>query len=198
MSEETAIPQEVADLVELARTSVTKVIGVEPDLTPETLPLVDEYFRQATSEASDEVRQLVTAAVGCYFGEVVRRKLHGRWTIRGADPATWRVELITCYLYLHPVGMAGEVMVGAQTDDHDGSFATLAELNDELAEMLGKAAPLSEEEYYSLSARVEILQLAADWLVGRQLNSAHDHDHDHEQRRYSAADYSARLDLDTI
>jgi hypothetical protein len=190
MSEETAIPQEVADLVELARTSVTKVIGVEPDLTPETLPLVDEYFRQATSEASEEVRQLVTAAVGCYFGEVVRRKLHGRWTIWGTDPQAWRVELVNCYLYLHPVGMAGEVMVGTQTDDHDGAFAIHDELNDELAEMMSKAAPLSEEEYYSLSARVEILQLAADWLVGLQLKS------EHMQRSYSAADYSARLDLD--
>lgn len=190
MDDELHLPQEVEDLVKLARLSVTKVIGVEPDLTPETLPLVDEYLRQATAGCSQEVRDLVVASVGVYFGEVVRRKLHGRWTLKGPLPEGWRVELLNCFLYLVPVGMAGEVMVGRQTDEYDGSFATQDDLNEGLEELLREAAPISEEEYFSLAGRVDILQLAADWLVGRQLASGK------PQRSYSAGDYSVHLDVD--
>ena len=46
MSDQSSIPAEIWDLIQMARVSVTQVIGVEPDLTPETLPLVDQYLRQ--------------------------------------------------------------------------------------------------------------------------------------------------------
>ena len=74
MFEETP-PREVEDLIEMAQSSVAEVVGVTPDLTPETLPLVDQYLRQLGPETQEHVLELVLAAVGCHFGEVVRRKL---------------------------------------------------------------------------------------------------------------------------
>ena len=184
------MPREVQDLVETAQRAVAEVVGVEPDLTPETLPLVDRYLRVVAPDTHEDVLEPVLASVGCYFGEVVRRKLNGRWAILDGGPGKWRVELTNCFLHFRPVGMAGEVYLQAQSEHYDGSFATLDEHSDAMAEMLGEAAPRTEEEYFSLSGRVEVLQLAADWLVGRLLAKG-------KRPRYqSAEEYSARLDLD--
>jgi hypothetical protein len=176
-------PEAVADLVELARSAVTRVIGVEPDLTPETLPLLDQYLRTVPEDATAEVRSLVLASVGCYFGEVARRSLSGRWVLSDGGPSAWRIELEPCFLFFHPVGMTGEVMLGRPSDEHDGGFATLDSLRDDLFEMLELAPPLPEGEYYSLAGRIEVLELAADWLVGRRLAS------DSAAEPYTAQDY---------
>lgn len=187
MSELAEIPGRVADLVEMARHSVTRTVGVEPDLSPETLPVVDEYLRQLPRDAAPEVHDLVLTAVGCYFGEVVRRLLNGRWAVDSDDPGRWRVELVNCFLHFCPVGMTGEVALGRASDAHDGSFATLDELRDPLHEMLSEAAPLPEDEYYSLAGRVDVLQLVADWLMGRSLAAGH------PPRIYTAEDYALRI-----
>lgn len=184
---EIEVPPQILDLVLMAQRSVTDVVGVEPDLTPETLPLVDQYLR-GLDEVQEEVLDLVLTAVGCYFGEVVRRKLDGRWALPHSDPGSWRIELRNCFLHFRPVGMAGEVYMGAESDEYDGSFATLDEQRDDMAEMLGGAAPFTEEEYYSLSCRIDVLQLAADWLVARVLAKGK------RPRSYSAEDYADRLD----
>jgi hypothetical protein len=183
-----ALPREVEDLVRMAQSNVVKVIGVEPDLTPETLPLVDEYLRRVPADAGEEVQHLVVCAVAAYFGEVTRRRLNGRWTLRGAHPADWRVELDCCFLYFSPYGMVGEVLNGAECDEYDGSFATLDELRDALSAMLRSVPPVPEDEYYSLCGRIDILQLVADWLVGHTVASGK------EKRHFSAEDYSQELD----
>jgi hypothetical protein len=189
-TDEQPIPVEVEDLVRMARANITKVIGVEPDLTPETLPLVDEYLRQVPTDTADEVLDLAVSAVAAYFGEVVRRRLNGRWTLRSAHPAFWRIELTSCFLYFSPFGMVGEVLNGAESDEYDGAFATLDELRDPLATMLATVPPVTEEEYYSLCGRIDILQLVADWLVGQSLADAQ------HQRQFTAEDYRAMLDVD--
>jgi len=188
MAGDPSVPQQIQDLVGMAQRTVGEVIGVEPDLTPETLPLVDQYLRDVPQDTSEEVLDLVLSSVGCYFGEVVRRKLNGRWALPDDDPNQWRIELISCFLHFRPVGMAGEVFRQVETDGFDGSFGTLDELSDAMELMLAQTAPMSEEEYYSLSGRVDVLQLATDWLVGQTLV---------EGKRpisYSAEDYGVRLD----
>jgi hypothetical protein len=181
-------PEAVDDLVELARSMVGRVLGVEPDLTPETLPLLDQYLRGVPDDATEEVRALAIAAVGCYFGEVARRTLSGRWVLCDDGPSSWRIELEPCFLYFHPVGMAGEVLLGRESDAHNGSFATLDELRDDLFQMLASAAPLPEGEYFSLAGRIEVLELAADFLVARRLASGR------PALPYSAEDYRSVLE----
>lgn len=185
MSDQPHTPSQVQDLIQMASANVTSVVGVEPDFTPETLPLVDQYLRQVPQDATAEVRSLVVASVGCYFGEVLRRLLNGRWAAAGDDPRAWRVELINCFLYFFPVGMAGEVMAGGATEEYNGSFSTLSALREELTEALDQAAPLPVDEYYSLAGRVDVIHLAADWLAGRAQAS------EREPYTCTAEDYAA-------
>lgn len=181
------MPRKVQDLALMAQKAVTQVLGVEPDFTPETLPLIDRYLRDLSPDMPPDVRHLVVSTVGCYFGEVVRRVLKGRWCIDGDGPEAWRIELSSCFLHFSPVGMAGEVASLGEDESYDGSFSTLDDLHDGLSDALGTAAPLPEDEYYSLSGRVDILQLAADWLVGRAMASGRD------RPSFTAADYKRHL-----
>jgi hypothetical protein len=183
------VPSEVKRLIGEIRAEVTQAYGVEPDLTPETLPLIDQYLRDVATGLPQEQRELKVAAAGAYFGEVVRKKLNARWAAIPDGPPGWRIELGSCFLHFRPVGMAAEALAGCETEEHDGTFATLDELHDDLFQMLEQAPAIPEDEYYSLSGRLEILSLVADWLVGRRL--AH-----HRPRKppaYSAEDYQRHL-----
>jgi len=188
MPSEEQVPAAVEDLVRMGRRMVHEVIGVEPDLTPDTLPLVDQYLRQVPPDLSRHARNLMVCAVGCYFGEVARRALNGRWALAGEEPESWRVELSSCFLYFSPVGMAGEVLAGGDTEDYDGSFATSDEVRDDLDEALGAAGPIPEDEYYSLCGRIDVLELAADWLTGKRMAAGK------PVFSYSAEDYLACIE----
>jgi len=188
MDDQHSVPAAVDDLIAMARKNVAKVIGIEPDFSPETLPLVDQYLRQVPRDTPKEVQTLILAAVGCYFGEVTRRKFNGRWNLSGSSPPGWRIELESCPLCFWPVGMTGEIFAGTQTEDYDGSFVTADEFCEGLEAMLSAAPPISEEEYYSLSGRIDILHLAADWLTGQSLSSGKPH------QPYSTDDYRQIVD----
>ncbi len=174
----------------MACRNVQQVIGVEPDFTPETLPLVDQYMRQLPEDSPAEVVELVLSTVGCYFGEVVRRLLNGRWAISPADPDRWRVELINCFFHFRPVGMAGEVYSRGADERYDGVFATHPEVWEGLSQALTEAVPMPEDEYYSLAGRVDVLERAVDWLTGRELASGK------PPRTFTAEDYAMALELE--
>lgn len=182
------MPQEVEDLAMMACRNVQQVIGVEPDFTPETLPLVDQYMRQLPKDSSAAVTELVLSTVGCYFGEVTRLLLNGRWAISHDPPRRWRVELNNCFFHFRPVGMTGEVFHRGASDEYEGAFATLNEHWDGLSQALAEAVPMPEDEYYSLAGRVDVLQLAADWLLGRNMASGE------TPRTYTAEEYAFVLE----
>jgi hypothetical protein len=188
------IPAIVADLVRDVQRAVAGALGVEPDLTAETLPLVDRYLRVTVSAMAADERAERVGAIGAYFGEVARRKLDGRWARLEHGPSSWRLELSSCFLHFLPFGMVGESLLGCESEEYDGTFATLDELHDELQQALQNAPPMPEDEYYSLAGRLEILSMVADWLVSRGLARAKDRDE--EPARYSADDYRIRLDDD--
>lgn len=189
MTDQTAeMPQDVEDLALMACRNVLRVIGVEPDFSPETLPLVDQYLRELPGDSPAEEVELVLATVGCYFGEVARRLLNGRWAVTVDPPRKWRVELISCFFHFRPVGMAGEVFLREVSDEYNGTFSTLDEQWDGLSQALSEAAPVSEEDYYSLSGRIDVLHLAADWLAGHDLAAGE------APRTYSALDYELILE----
>ena len=182
-----AAPAEINVLVAEVKEEVIRTTGVEPDMTPETLPLVDAYLRDVVGELGSPEREARLQAVGAYFGEVVRRQLAARWFVEG-DPFAWRVELTSCFLHFRPVSMAAETLVGCESEEYDGTFSTLEELRDDLERMLEQAPPLPEDEYFSLCGRLEVLSLVADWLVSLRLGE------DKTPKEYSPADYRAVLD----
>lgn len=165
-------PAEVLALADLGRRVVADRLGVAPDGTPETLPLADAFLRTAAAEAAPRDRHQLVLAVGCYFGEVARRHLQGRWAAPlGPDPSGWRVDLPTGGLSFSPVGMAAEALSGCETPGYDGALAAEDAVRADLAAMLEHALPLEEDEYYSLAGRIEVLEQIADWLTARAVNS---------------------------
>lgn len=165
-------PEAIKSLIEEARKLIKEAFGVEPDLTQDTLPLLDGYLRALASTATAPERTVALEAMGAHFGEVACRTLNGHWAPVGQDKRQWRVELHSCFLYFRPVGMAAEVAYGCETEEYDGSFATHDDLHDELNEMLANAAPMSEQAYYSLSGRMDSLLLVTDWLTSNRLVEA--------------------------
>jgi hypothetical protein len=187
---DTEVPEAVHQLLLAARARIADNLGVEPDLSCETMPLLDGYLRAMGEQLDSDERQQVLEELGCHFGEVLRRKLNGHWSNTDDQPPTaWRVELESCFLYLHPVGMTGEVLLGCESELHDGSLATSDDQHELLAEMLAHAAPMSEEAYFSLSGRIDVLELVADFLTGRRLVDGKGK----TPEPYTRADYAAHV-----
>lgn len=170
MTDEQRLPTPLQTRIDAAGQRISAALGVAPDLTQDTLPLLDGYLRMVAAELETAERQRAIEELGVHFGEVLRRLFDARWALDDEDtPETWRLELSSCFLYLHPVGMTGEVLLGCESEAFDGSFTTGDESHVALEEMLAEAAPLSEQAYYSLSGRCDVLQLVADFLTTRHL-----------------------------
>jgi hypothetical protein len=138
------------------------------DGTPETLGILDHYAREARAEL--EVRPeglaLVEAAVGAYFGEVVRGAFDASWFAVG-DQADWRIRMKNVYLTFNPLGMAREALT---QDDAPGWHAHVEvdPGNEEEVERRLEVLPeVAEDEYYALSTRFDVIELAVVALRAR-------------------------------
>jgi hypothetical protein len=158
-------PDEVVELSEAARQYVIGALGVELDYTPETLPLLDHYLSQARAGASErpELVELVARSVGAYFGEVVRRALPCFWQPPSGAARDYRLCFAEVYLAFTPSAFAWDAL--HQATDHDGPSSEL-ELDREDGEALEKRLsdlpPVSEAEFWLLSTRYEVVEMAAD------------------------------------
>ena len=129
---------------------------------------------------------LVTRAVGAYFGEVVRRRFGGFWLVPDADVHHWRVCASPVFLSLNPVGAAHDALAGA--GDHDGPSAQLylAPEDRELVDRrLAGLPPVSEPDYFLLSTRFEVVEIAVDALRGQMIAAGR------EDITFELADYEA-------
>jgi hypothetical protein len=146
--------------------AVTNAVGVELDFTPDTLPILDHYAKQA--EAPDgEVLKLLGSMCGAYFGEVVRLRLPGaRWHVE-EKMERWRIEHDGVFLWFNPAGVAVEVL---RDEDAPGYFAHLSMAADEriaveaALERLG--GDVDQHDYYRFTSRFEVLELAHATLLG--------------------------------
>ncbi|MCK5797665.1 MAG: hypothetical protein KAI47_10805 [Deltaproteobacteria bacterium] len=184
------LPDTITRRLGAARDRVRQALGVEPDLTSDTLPLLDGYLRMSAQDLPLADRKSAIEELGVHFGEVVRRELHGHWVATDDAPlSTWRIELESCFLYFHPIGMTGEVTIGCESEAHDGSFATSNDLQEGLTEMLAHAEPLGDLAYYSLSGRHDVLSLVADFLTSQRVVASKGK----ALKPYSAADYAREI-----
>jgi hypothetical protein len=118
-------PALIGELADACVRFVEKAVGIAPDYTFETLPLVDHWLREAREAALararsaslvsasqggqapvDETLRLVAAAAGAYFGEVVLRRYPGWWRLVDDGTDGHRVELREVFLAFHPMGFA--------------------------------------------------------------------------------------------
>lgn len=169
-------PAEVAELANACVRFVERKLGVPLDYTLETLPLLDHYLLEAREEVRDkpELYALIVNAAGAYFGEVVRRRLPSWWHMPSSDPASWQIQAEPIYLWFEPVAVAHDALMHGEGEGGEGSVARLEIEEDDretLVERLAELPAVTESEYYSLSTRVEIIDIAADVIKARMLES---------------------------
>lgn len=187
-----APPDEIGDLVEACGEYVRRALGMELDLSPETLPVLDHYLSlvRATTEDRPELEPLVTRAVGAYFGELVRRRVGGFWMVPDADAHHWLVCATPVYLSFNPVGVAYDALTGRS--EHDGPSAELRlapEDREPVEQRLAALPPMSEDDYFLLSTRLEAIDIAVDTLRGQMMAGGQ------EDVTFEPADYDADREL---
>jgi hypothetical protein len=167
-------PDHVAELAASCARFVFSKYKVPVDGTSDTLSLVDQYVKEARAEIAvkPETLELLSATVGAYLGEVVRRAFGGEWFAEG-DYDAWRLDMTRVFLTFNPLGMAREALL---LEEQDGWHAHLemddAE-KDEIDRRLAALGELEQEEYFLPSTRYDVVALAVEALRGKMIEDGH-------------------------
>jgi hypothetical protein len=165
-------PPRVREYAEQAVAYVRRSVGITLEYDSDTLPVLDHYLR--TNIGSDEPAQasalkLVLATAGAYFGEVVRRRLGGRWEIAGdadsgEDVLAWRVVLPTG-LHFAPAGFVAAAIARADLEDLDSELDAPPRMRPYVQQALQRMGEVSIEDYYSLCGRLDTVEHVHEVLV---------------------------------
>lgn len=156
------VPARVREYADQAVAYVRKALGVTLEYDSDTLPLLDHYLRTVPPDQVATL-QLVLATAGSYFGEVVRRRLGGRWDVAGAEK-DWRVVLPTG-IHFSPSGFVAAAIAQADLDDLDSEIDAPPRMRPYLQQTLARMGEVSIEDYYSLCGRLDTLEHVHEVLV---------------------------------
>jgi hypothetical protein len=156
-------PERVREYATQAVEYVRRALGVTLEYDSDTLPLLDHYLREVPQDQVATV-QLVILTSGAYFGEVVRRRLGGRWDTSGEEEAQWRVVLPTG-LNFSPLGFVASAITRNESDDIDASIDAPLRMKPYLQQALQRMGDVSEEDYYSLCGRLDTIEHLHEVLV---------------------------------
>ncbi|MCH2110306.1 MAG: hypothetical protein MK135_13360 [Polyangiaceae bacterium] len=156
------VPQPIVELAQSLADFVEKAVGIRPDFDPDTLPLVDHYAREVREQLKErpELLDLAAQALGAYFGEVFRRSANGFWKVPSSNYNDWLICGTHAYVALNPIGVGYDAIVGSQ--NHHGPSSGLKLAPEDRASLDARLAALpqeKEEDFYSLSTRLEVLQI---------------------------------------
>lgn len=165
-------------------THVKSRLGIELDFQNETLSLLDHFISDVlleegagTTPSPGDPRRaqlvhLLAPTIGAYFGEVICRLYPCRWRLKSENPRDWLLEFEHVPLRFNPVGAAAEALIEQYVEDvWNSSISTAPEEAEALGERLAAAPPVPEDEFYALTTRFEVLQIAQEWLRARQVVS---------------------------
>jgi hypothetical protein len=160
-------PEEIAELAASCIDYVRTSVGVELDLTLDTLSVLDHYVVAVRADVAvrPELQELLTRAVGAYFGEVIRRTYGGFWRMPSADVHEWRLCQRQVFLAFNPLGMAFDALKGV--GEHRGPSSAFALLPDEreiIWQRLQSVPPVADDEFFLLSTRAEALEIVIETL----------------------------------
>ena len=126
--------------------------------------MLDHYLRSVPADQPPTVK-LVVATSGAYFGEVVRRRLGGRWEAIGEqDETEWRVVLPTG-LNFSPIGFVLSAIAQADSVDVDSELDAPARMLPYVQQALARMGEVSVDDYYSLCGRLDTLEHVHEVLV---------------------------------
>lgn len=165
------VPPRVREYADQVVTYVRNALGVTLEFDSDTLPVLDHYLR--TVEGSQAATlQLVITTSGAYFGEVVRRRLGGRWELcasaeengTSAKDVEWRMVLPTG-LNFQPAGFVAAAIAQADLDDFDSELDAPPRMRPYVQQALARMGEVSVEDYYSLCGRLDTLEHVHEVLV---------------------------------
>jgi hypothetical protein len=157
------VPARVREYADQAVAYVRTALGVTLEYDSDTLPLLDHYQR-TVPEHQAATLQLVLATSGAYFGEVVRRRLGGRWELAGDKEQEWRMVLPTG-LNFSPVGFVASAIAQADLEDLDSEIDAPPRMRPYVQQALARMGEVSVEDYYSLCGRLDTLEHVHEVLV---------------------------------
>ena len=158
-----AAPARVREYADQVVSYVRNALGVTLEYDSNTLPVLDHYLRNVPEGQPPATLQLVIATSGAYFGEVVRRRLGGRWEL-SAEDVDWRVVLPTG-LNFSPAGFVAAAIAQADLDDLDSEFDAPPRMRPYVQQALERMGEVSIEDYYSLCGRLDTLEHVHEVLV---------------------------------
>ena len=156
------VPARVREYADQAVEYVRRALGMTLEYDSDTLPLLDHYLRSVPVDQVAALK-LVILTSGAYFGEVVRRRLGGRWDAAGEE-ATWRVVLPTG-LHFSPLGFVASAITRSESEDIDAAIDAPVRMRPYLQQALQRMGDVSEEDYYSLCGRLDTLEHLHEVLV---------------------------------
>ena len=157
-----AVPARVREYADQVVSYVRNALGVTLEYDSDTLPLLEHYLRNVP-DGQPATLKLVISTSGAYFGEVVRRRLGGRWELAPED-ADWRVVLPTG-LNFSPAGFVAAAIAQADLDDLDSEFDAPPRMRPYVQQALERMGEVSVEDYYSLCGRLDTLEHVHEVLV---------------------------------
>jgi len=169
-TDESVAPAAVAELSASCARFVHAKYGVPLDGTSDTLSFLDQYVRDARAELreDDPKLDLLSATIGSYLGEVIRRAFGGNWFATGEYDG-WRLDMTRVYLTFNPLGMAREALtLGAAEGWHAHLEMDDAE-KDEVERRLEALPAVSDEEFYLPSTRFDVVSLAVEALRAKMI-----------------------------
>ena len=163
---EDAVPARVREYADQAVDYVRRALGVTLEYDSDTLPLLDHYLRTLSPSGDEQPAtvQLVIATSGAYFGEVVRRRLGGRWEANQSNEGDWRIVLPTG-INFSPVGFVAAAIARADLEDLDSELDAPPRMRPYVQQALQRMGEVSVEDYYSLCGRLDTLEHVHEILV---------------------------------
>ena len=153
---EQPFPSRVQEYAERAVDYVRRAVGLTMEYDSDTLPLLDHYLRSVPDDQPSTV-ELVALTSGAYFGEVVRRRLGGRWDITADNATEWRVWLPTGVNF-SPAGFVAAAILQADLDDLDSEIDAPPRMLPYLEQALARMGEVTLDDYYSLCGRLDTLE----------------------------------------
>jgi hypothetical protein len=169
-TEATAAPAPVADLSASCARFVHSKYGVPLDGTSDTLSILDQYVRDARAELrhDDPKLDLLSATIGSYLGEVIRRAFGGNWFATG-DYDGWRLDMTRVYLTFNPLGMAREALTLRPAEGWHAHLEMDDAEKDEVERRLEALPAVDDEEFYLPSTRFDVVSLAVEALRAKMI-----------------------------